>query len=104
VEIQDQYLTLSQQGEDIAPYVLDNRAMLEWRGIDLISGLIVVPPKKSVDVYYDLARWPLRTAPTVAKIEVPLTSCSDYFETEKPRVRRLRSVFGFEAKPIGNGR
>ena len=47
-------LSFTQFGKRVDRFYYDNRAILQWRGADLISGMIVVPPGRRVDIFFDL--------------------------------------------------
>src|SRR3954468_1789149 len=53
-------ISFAQFGRKVEPLYYHKRAVLQWRGADLISGMIVVPPGKHVDIFYDLNEWMLK--------------------------------------------
>ena len=88
-----------QSGERIWPEIFVSRALLMWRNANLISGMVVVPPKKDFLVYYDLTDWPLKRGPVRAAIKFPTYDCASFFESESPAPTELGSQFEFNARP-----
>jgi hypothetical protein len=90
-------ISFTQFGKSVDPFYFHNRAILQWRGADLISGLLVVPPKRRVDVFYDLNEWRLKRGRATALISIPTYDCLEFFRVGSPRARPATSQFRFNA-------
>src|SRR6266567_5877439 len=90
-------ISFTQFGRKVEPFYYQNRAILQWRGADLISGMIVVPPGKRVDVFYDLTEWMLKRGKASASVTIPAYNCLEFFEKSSPRPIRLTSRFSVDA-------
>lgn len=88
-----------QRGKEVLPYYFANRPVLMWHSVDLIEGLIVIPPHGSYSIVYNLRDWRLRAGPTNTLIEVPSLGCADLFNSTKPRSRPKNFAFSFIATP-----
>ena len=65
--------------------------------VDLISGLIVVPPGQGVDIFFDLNEWTLKQGKATASISLPAYYCSEFFRDERPQPTWIKEHFGFNA-------
>lgn len=90
-------IRFEQAGREANPFEYSSRAMLQWKGAELISGLVVVPPGKHVEVYYDLSEWSLKQGDTAAAITLPVFDCLEFFQSKSPQPQTLRSTFRFDA-------
>jgi hypothetical protein len=84
---------------DDAPVQFDNRAMLVWRGADLASGLTVIPPGKSVTLFYNFRDWTLAPGLTEARLQLPNLDCLTFFQSAKPSIVRELLTYRFSAHP-----
>lgn len=75
-----------------------NRAVLQWKGAELISGFVVIPPGKRLDIYPDLSVWPLKKGDASVSITLPVFDCLEFFASEFPQPQVLRSNFRFNAE------
>jgi hypothetical protein len=96
VEVKES-ISFSQFGRKVDPFYYHNRAILQWRGADLISGMIVVPPGRRIDVFFDLNEWMLKRGKATASINVPAYDCLVFFQKASPRPVRLHSQFSVSA-------
>jgi hypothetical protein len=90
-------ISFTQFGSEVEPFSYLNRAVLEWRGADLISGFIVVPPRRRVDIYYDLNEWTLKGGRATASIAIPVYDCLEFFRQSSPHPARANSHYEFDA-------
>jgi len=88
-----------QYGKDVDPLVERNRALMMWRGADLIGGFAVVPPAKHTDLYYTLTEWDLHPGSASAEVEFPVYDCARFFQTAKPRAEPFTSSTTFVVSP-----
>jgi hypothetical protein len=96
VEVKEAVL-FTQFGKTVQPFYYSNRAILRWRGADLISGMIVVPPGKRFEIFYDLNEWVLKRGKAAASITIPEYDCLTFFQESSPRPTRATSHFSFDA-------
>src|SRR4051794_24132018 len=73
-----EYIEFTQNGKRVPPFWTTNRAVLMWHGADLISGMIVVPPKRTVDVNFDLNQWKLKQGAASAKVAMSAYDCFEF--------------------------
>ncbi len=90
-------LSFTQFGKSVEPFYYHNRAILQWRGTDLISGMIVVPPGRRVDIFFDLNEWRLRRGKATVSVSIPAYVCLEFFAKSQPRAARLTSRFTVDA-------
>ena len=96
VEVKES-ISFTQSGREVGRFWYHNRAILQWRDADLISGMIVVPAGRSVDIYYDLNEWMLKRGGATASIDIPEYDCLEFFRESAPRATHRRSRFNFDA-------
>ncbi|NIJ63435.1 hypothetical protein FHR20_000366 [Sphingomonas leidyi] len=99
VEVEGPSLLLFQGGKEVDPVHYTNRPILVWRGADVISGLLVIPPGRSVKLFYDLHDWYLASGPTEARLELPRIDCLAFFHSAKPSIVRKLATYQFTASP-----
>jgi hypothetical protein len=92
-------IVFRQRGRDVDPLVERNRAMMVWRGADLIGGFVVVPPAKDIDLYYTLTEWDLHAGSASAEVEFPVYDCAQFFRTAKPSAEPFTSSTTFVVTP-----
>ena len=90
-------LSFTQFGKEVERFSYANRAILQWRGADLISGMIVVPPGKRVDIYFDLNEWILKRGKATASVSVPAYDCVEFFQKGSPQPTQITSQFALDA-------
>jgi hypothetical protein len=99
IDVSDYHnVILRQGGTSILPRSFDNRAVLDWRGTDLIGGFIVIPPKHRVQRLYHLTDWFLKPVATMASIVVPAYDCLTFFQSSRPKPTMFRSSYAFEPR------
>jgi hypothetical protein len=92
-------ISFRQKGTKVAPLVERNRALMIWRGADLIGGFVVVPPAKHVDLYYTLTDWDLHPGSASAEVNFPVYDCVEFFQTSNPRAEPFTSSTTFVLSP-----
>jgi hypothetical protein len=90
-------LSFTQFGKRVEPFYYHNRAIRQWRGADLISGMIVVPPGRRIDIFFDLNEWRLRRGKATASVSIPAYDCMEFFAKSSLRAARLISRFTVDA-------
>jgi len=55
----------------------------------------VIPPRKSVTLFYHLTEWALTSGPTTARLELPQTDCLTYFQSTKTSLTRKLLSYQF---------
>jgi hypothetical protein len=90
-------ISFTQGGQTVERFYYHNRPVLEWRGADLISGLIVVPPRRRVDIYYDLNEWMLKRRAATVSVNIPVYNCRELFRETAPHSESAISHFNFDA-------
>ena len=90
-------VSFTQFGKEVERFSYTNRAILEWRGADLIGGMIVVPPGKHVEIYFNLNEWIFRQAKASASAHIPVYDCLEFFRNTSPQSVHLNSQFSFSA-------
>ena len=88
-----------QNGHEAFPLAELNRAMMEWRGADLIGGFVVVPPARYVDLFYTLTDWRLHPGPANVEVKFPVYDCARFFQNPTPHADLFRSSIDFLASP-----
>jgi hypothetical protein len=88
-------LRLFQRKTEIYSLNSGNRAILWWRDADLIAGMLVVPPGKSIGLFYNLRDWPLVSGPTEAKLDVRVIDCLSYFKLAHPKFASRQFSYRF---------
>jgi hypothetical protein len=88
-----------QHGQEAFPLVEENRAMMEWRGADLIGGLVVVPPARHVELYYTLTDWQLHPGQANVEVQFPVYDCAGFFQNPSPQADLFISNTTFVMTP-----
>jgi hypothetical protein len=91
-------IRVKQAGRDAELLEQSNRAVLQWKGAELIDGFVVIPPGKRVDIYPDLSVWLLREGDTSVSIMLPVFDCLEFFASGSPHPHYVRSSFRFNAE------
>lgn len=91
-----------QNGKEVFPQNERNRGSMFWHGADLMSGLVVVPPGKHVELYYTLSDWPLHPGLTDVEVNFPTYDCRELFENPRPGSIQFISRTRFRESPPSN--
>jgi hypothetical protein len=88
-----------QNGKMLLPTYFENRPVMDWKGVDLWDGLIVLPPGKASFTTFDLNDWPGMDQGTVNfDLIIQVYSCRDIFSMHVPKMRIINTHFQFNAK------
>lgn len=98
IEVQEA-LRLFQEGRELATRDQGNRAILPWRGLDIVGGVRVIPPNRMIQLEYNLLGWKYSDGKVRARLVIPYVRCRDLFAAPKPVIGRQTSTFVFVAVP-----
>jgi hypothetical protein len=92
----EEMLLIYQAGRQVH-WNMGNSGTLIWRGLDVVTGVIVVPPGEESEVYYTLDDWPLKAGPAEARINLMTVNCAELFTSATPRITRKVTTYRFVA-------
>ena len=94
-------LDAQQAGRNLYPAYFENKSVMLWKEVNLIDGLTVIPPHKSVEAFYDLNSWPaMKRLPVSFGLTLEVYVCSELFLRSHPAPISQRSNFNFEARRL----
>jgi hypothetical protein len=97
-------ITATQNGKGLFPAYFENMPVMNWKGVDLQDGLIVLPPGKASFNTFDLNDWPGMDKGSVDfDLAMQVYSCRNIFMAHLPKMRIIKTHFRFNArrsKPI----